>query len=131
MLYLLLCYYGFINLVEAILYSFIILFYRNHGATVVWHDVRTSAGTRPVLRGVSGAARPGGVLAVLGPSGGGKTTLLDVLAGRRRAEAGLVTLNGERLCKRWRRHICYVLQQDIFFPNLTLRETLDYTAALR
>ncbi|XP_077294351.1 ABC transporter G family member E23 [Arctopsyche grandis] len=101
------------------------------GAVVSWRGVRAALGGRPVLRGVSGGAAPGRLLAVLGPSGCGKTTLLDVLAGRRRPDAGLVTLNGERLCKRWRRHICYVLQQDVFFPNLTLRETLDYTAALR
>lgn len=36
-------------------------------------------------------------------------------------------MNKERLSKKWRRKICYVLQQDIFFAELTLRETLEYT----
>lgn len=40
-------------------------------------------------------------------------------------------MNKERLSKKWRRKICYVLQQDIFFAELTLRETLEYTAMLR
>lgn len=75
--------------------------------------------------------RPGQVLAVMGPSGCGKTTLLDCLSGQRRLDSGSVRLNRERLSKKWRRRICYVLQQDIFFAGLTLRETLEYTAMLR
>lgn len=61
----------------------------------------------------------------------GKTTLLDCLSGHRRLDSGSVRINRERLSKKWRRRICYVLQQDIFFTGLTLRETLDYTAMLR
>lgn len=75
--------------------------------------------------------RPGQVLAVMGPSGCGKTTLLDCLSGQRRIESGSIRLNRERMSKKWRRRICYVLQQDIFFAGLTLRETLEYTAMLR
>lgn len=75
--------------------------------------------------------RPGQVLAVMGPSGCGKTTLLDTLSGQKPIQSGSISLNRERLSKKWRRRICYVLQQDIFFAGLTLRETLEYTAMLR
>jgi ABC-type multidrug transport system ATPase subunit len=75
--------------------------------------------------------RPGQVLAVMGPSGCGKTTLLDCLSGQKSIDAGSIRLNRERMSKKWRRRICYVLQQDIFFAGLTLRETLEYTAMLR
>lgn len=67
----------------------------------------------------------------MGPSGCGKTTLLDTLSGQKPVQSGSISLNRERLSKKWRRRICYVLQQDIFFAGLTLRETLEYTARLR
>lgn len=47
-----------------------------------------------------------------------------------RSLTGSIKLNKERLSKKWRRKICYVLQQDIFFAELTLRETLEYTGRI-
>lgn len=67
----------------------------------------------------------------MGPSGSGKTTLLDCLSGQRRIHNGSICVNREALSKKWRRKICYVLQDEIFFPGLTLRETVMYTALLR
>ena len=61
-------------------------------------------------------------------SGGGKTTLLNTLAGRRAIQSGEVTLNGAAINRSVRRRICYVMQDDVFFPNLTLMETLMVTS---
>lgn len=57
-------------------------------------------------------------------AGSGKTTLLSVLTGRIQAKSGQVTLGGRPLTKNLRRMLCYVMQQDIFFPNLTVKDTL-------
>ncbi|XP_030556016.1 ABC transporter G family member 21 [Drosophila novamexicana] len=86
---------------------------------------------RKILSDVSGLVSPGEVLAIMGPSGSGKTTLLDCLSGQRHFDSGSVYLNREPLSKRWRRKIGYVLQEEIFFTQLTLRETVMYTALLR
>ncbi|KNC28303.1 hypothetical protein FF38_13991 [Lucilia cuprina] len=86
---------------------------------------------RKILNDVSGVVSPGEVLAIMGPSGSGKTTLLDCLSGQRRIDCGSIHLNREMLSKKWRRKICYVLQEEIFFSGLTLKETVMYTALLR
>jgi iron complex transport system ATP-binding protein len=63
-------------------------------ASDLWfgYDERT-----PVVRGVSLAVPPGGIVGILGPNGSGKTTLLRMLAGTRRPQRGSVTLDGAAL----------------------------------
>ncbi|CAL4131060.1 unnamed protein product, partial [Meganyctiphanes norvegica] len=97
---------------------------------VTFRDVSVNIGKKTVLQNISGECCSGELLAVMGPSGSGKTTLLNILGGRLQASGGMVRVGGEPLNKRMRRNICYVLQQDIFFTDLTLKQTLTYTALL-
>uniref|UniRef100_A0A0E0KXV3 ABC transporter G family member 5 n=1 Tax=Oryza punctata TaxID=4537 RepID=A0A0E0KXV3_ORYPU len=90
--------------------------------------------TKALLDGISGQARDGELLAVMGASGSGKSTLLDALAGRisRESLRGRVELNGEALLGRRVRAIsAYVMQDDLLYPMLTVRETLLFAAEFR
>ncbi len=89
---------------------------------------------RKVLNGSSGQANAGEVVAILGPSGAGKSSLLNALSGRVLSKfppQGTVLLNGVSRDKNWRYISAYVQQQDVLFPNLTVRETLLFSAMLR
>lgn len=53
----------------------------------------------PVLKGVSFRLRPGERTALVGPSGAGKTTVSDLLAGLYRPQDGQITLDGQSLAR--------------------------------
>ena len=78
-----------------------------------------------ILRGISLSIGRGELVAIIGGSGTGKTTLLDTMCGLRPPAAGEVRRDGED-----GRH-GYVPQDDIIHLSLPLRRTLRYTAELR
>lgn len=86
-----------------------------------------------ILHSISGHVRAGEFLAILGPSGSGKTTFLNVLAARSQyaPTSGEISFNGLPRLPRTKRHIGYVMQDDVFFPNLTVRDVLQFTADVR
>lgn len=99
---------------------------------------RDARARRLILSGVSGVARPGRFLALLGPSGSGKTSLLNALAGQTPADkklrlTGALTANGVAVDggDAHRERVAYVRQQDAFYSELTVRETLTAAAKMR
>ena len=91
-----------------------------------------SSEDRLVLKGTSGAVFPGELLAILGPSGSGKTTLINALGGRLKGiTRGSITYNGKPLSKLVKQNLGFVAQQDLFYPHLTVSETLVFSALLR
>jgi ABC-type multidrug transport system ATPase subunit len=97
-------------------------------------DLRTPMKRRALLSGVSGEARPGELMVILGPSGCGKTTLMNILSGRislkSTGNSGTIFVNGVKRNKRFKRHTSFVLQEDLFFPSLSVRQTLTLTGQL-
>jgi ABC-type multidrug transport system ATPase subunit len=52
-----------------------------------------------ILHGISGSVNSGEFLALMGPSGGGKTTLLNLLSGRVKLRSGTITFNDQPYTK--------------------------------
>ncbi|KAI8569219.1 hypothetical protein RHMOL_Rhmol02G0261800 [Rhododendron molle] len=87
-----------------------------------------------LLRDVSGAFRPGVLTALVGVSGAGKTTLMDVLAGRKtgRYIEGTISISGyAKNQATFARVSGYCEQNDIHSPYVTVYESLLYSAWLR
>ncbi|KAF5727626.1 ABC transporter G family member 14-like isoform X1 [Tripterygium wilfordii] len=87
---------------------------------------------KTILNGITGIVCPGEILAMLGPSGSGKTTLLTALGGRLTGKlSGKITYNGQPFSGTTKRQTGFVAQDDVFYPHLTVFETLFFTAMLR
>jgi len=100
-----------------------------HGA-VTFEDVRFGYdAARSVLKGVSFHARPGALVALVGATGAGKTTLVSLIPRFYDPTAGRVLLDGvdvrELRLKALRQQVAMVLQPALVFPT-TLRENIAY-----
>ncbi|WJX79105.1 transcription factor [Trifolium repens] len=87
-----------------------------------------------LLNGVSGSFRPGVLTALMGVTGAGKTTLMDVLAGRKTGGyiTGNITISGyPKKQETFARISGYCEQNDIHSPHITVYESLLYSAWLR
>ena len=111
-----------------------------------WSDVSFTLAPRVVkhsgkdpriLKGLSGAASPGEVVALMGASGCGKTSLMNVLSGRATSMGGHVvtasiSINGQTVRpEELGPKVAYVMQEDSLTATATPREALDFSARLR
>jgi ABC-type multidrug transport system ATPase subunit len=105
-------------------------------AALTWKNatktVITPGGSKAnIVNNVTGSVCSGEMLAVLGLSGCGKTSLLRLITGRDDSCTGEVKFNGHAMNASYRRSIGFVYQQDMFLADLTAREHLDFAAKLR
>ncbi|KAF2398607.1 putative ABC multidrug transporter [Trichodelitschia bisporula] len=88
---------------------------------------------KQLLNKISGFAKPGQLLALMGTSGAGKTTLMDVLAQRKDAGTihGSIMVDGAPRSISFQRTTGYCEQNDVHEPTATVREALLFSARLR
>jgi ABC-type multidrug transport system ATPase subunit len=98
------------------------------------HVTVRGKGRLTVLSNVSFAVEPGELVAIVGPSGAGKTMVLEAIAGVAPADLGSVRFDDVDLhanVRTFRGVIGYVPQDDIIHADLPLQNTLRYAARLR
>ncbi|KAF0684229.1 Aste57867_23783 [Aphanomyces stellatus] len=90
--------------------------------------------SRQLLKGIHGCFEPGTLTALMGSTGAGKTTLMDVIAGRKTTGTidGEMIVNGHRLDRRTFNSVSgYCEQTDVHEETSTVREAFRFSAALR
>ena len=118
------------------------------GSTITFSDINYSVLAQPngsscftaccqgkpkqILYDLSGIFQPG-INAILGPTGSGKSSLLDILAGRkdRRGLTGSVLMNGQPQTDDYKYRVGYVVQDDMVSGMLTVKENLTFSANVR
>ena len=83
-----------------------------------------------VLEDITITLKEGELVCLLGVSGGGKTTLFNVISGLVEPERGQVFLNGEDVTGR-PGHISYMLQKDLLLPYRTIQDNVALPLMLR
>jgi ATP-binding cassette subfamily G (WHITE) protein 2 (PDR) len=99
----------------------------------VCYDIKIKGTPRRILDCVDGWVKPGTLTALMGVTGAGKTSLLDVLADR--VTMGVITgdmlIDGRPCDDSFQRKTGYVQQQDLHLEISTVREALVFSALLR
>jgi ATP-binding cassette subfamily G (WHITE) protein 2 (PDR) len=111
--------------------------YQSSQGTIHWSNLsyQITAGKteRKLLTDVNGWIRPGKLTALMGATGAGKTTLMDVLSQRTTAGdiTGEIYFNGKPRGTDFMRKTGYVQQQDVHCSTSTVRESLQFSAMMR
>ena len=103
-------------------------------ASLQFENVSYDLQGKQILSGIHGIALPGQLTAIMGASGAGKTTFLDILArkNKRGFVYGSYYVNGEKVQdNEYRNVIGFVDQEDTMLPTLTVHETIMTSAFLR
>lgn len=104
---------------------------------IAWVNLNFRAKDKVILSDCWGKVNAGQVCAVMGPSGSGKSSLLNVLAGRSAPAPGIfiegrITVGGKLINPvSFRKNIAYVMQDDAMTPTATPREALLFSASMR
>ncbi|WP_034298087.1 ABC transporter ATP-binding protein [Herbaspirillum sp. RV1423] len=97
------------------------------------HDLHFGYGDRPILSGLRMDFPRGKVIAVMGGSGSGKTTILRLIGGQLRPQSGTLTVNGENVplldtadLYRLRRKMGMLFQNGALFTDMTVFDNVAF-----
>ena len=99
-----------------------------HAQELVVRQAALALGGKPILRDVDLELARGEVVALLGASGCGKTTLLRSIAGLATLDAGRIAIGGRDVTRAsaQERGVGVVFQHYALFPNLSVRENIEF-----
>ncbi|KAI9891761.1 MAG: hypothetical protein M1814_002511 [Vezdaea aestivalis] len=103
-------------------------------AALYFENVSYNIAGKQILYNVQGVVHPGQIMAIMGASGAGKTSFLDILArkNKRGHTQGSFFVNGEKISDdEYRQVVGFVDQEDAMLPTLTVHETILNSALLR
>lgn len=100
---------------------------------VTYQEIDKKFGPNIVLNALDLSIKKGGIVAILGPNGSGKTTMIKSLLGMVIPDKGTITLNDQPIKNQWkyRNNIDYLPQIANFPENLTVQELLNMIKDLR
>jgi putative spermidine/putrescine transport system ATP-binding protein len=103
------------------------------GAAVRLEGISFSYGPTPVIHKLSLDAPPGEMIALLGDSGCGKTTILKLVAGLLRPGAGTIAIDGQsaNAIPAEKRRVGMVFQKPLLFPYLSVAENVGFSLRMR
>ena len=125
---------------------------KKSGVYLKWDNIRLQIKKKKgeyieILKGMSGYAKPGQLYAIIGASGGGKTTLLSILTGRIRGIKSLssnsecqgkvllnniqVDVSDDKELNYLSKNIAFVMQHDLLFATEKCGEAIAVSANLR
>lgn len=104
----------------------------------VYKTYHTGEIDTPVLKGITFDVYKGEFICILGESGSGKSTMLNIIGGLLNADSGSIKFNGKEiidlsekeLTAHRRDNIGYIFQNYNLLPNLTAKQNLDIIAEL-
>jgi ABC-type multidrug transport system fused ATPase/permease subunit len=92
-------------------------------------DFQYAAGSRPAVHGLDFVIPKGSKVGLVGRSGSGKSTAMDLLMGLLEPTEGSIEIDGRRLCSanaaEWQREIAHV-PQDLFLADASIRENIAF-----
>ena len=114
------------------------IFNQSKITTVIeWKNLTLKINDKIIFENLSGCIHSGKLSAILGPSGSGKSSLLNVLSGRigykkNTIIEGDILVNGVKIDPlKNRKNVAYVMQEDTLYPTSTPREAIEMSANLK